>query len=284
MKKILIIIILGILAPFVSARAFSLSPLRYVFAVEPGQVLEMAVALNNYESEAVILEPAIVGIKADTNSRPVFDDTAPAVDWVKPDWNFVDLKEGDGKKVKFIIAVPVGVYPGDYYLGVGARVAADSQAAVNIGQQLLTVVNLKVAGEVREDLVVKKFVSAAPFYDKNKKFNLEIDNIGNVEVPLSAILVINDWRGRLVAEKEVNIGNKILPAAIRIAEFQFAAKESSFWPSRYRANLVINYGLTKQKITAVENFWYVPVWIIGVLAGVIIMVGLAVVWRKNKDI
>src|SRR3989339_395434 len=287
MKKIFLIILLGILAPTLGARAFSLSPLKYIFSVERGESTVITVTLNNYESGVIALEPAVVGMKTDKAGRPVYDSTAEVIGWVKSDWNFINLKEGQGQKVHFLVTVPAGAYPGDYYLGVGAKRVA-GVGAVSIGEQLLTVVNLKVAGTAREDLVVKKFEVSGKFFEKNKKFNLEIENKGNVEMPISAVLKISDWRGQIILEQPVAVGNKILPLASRVASTDFViarseATRQSIVPGLYQVDLTVDYGLTKQKITAVENFWYVPTWTLGVLVGVIILVGLIIFIKNRKN-
>ena len=284
MKKFLIIILLGILAPTLSARAFSLSPLKYIFSVDAGETVSADLILNNYESSGVDLEPVVVGMKADENGRPIFDNSAEVVAWAKPDWNFYTLKEGVEKKVKFFITVPIGTYPGDYYLGVGARRAADNKNAVSIGAQVLTVVNLKVAGQAREDLSVNKFDNVSSFYNKDKKLVWEIKNNGNVEMPISAVLKIYDWRGRLVNENATNVGNKILPLASRVGEADFSPEAGKFfWPGRYQANLTVDYGLTKQQITTVKYFWYLPGWIWFVKGAVIVLIIIGIfIVRKNK--
>lgn len=282
MKKFLAIILLGILTPFAFARAFSLSPLKYVFAMERGETAEIVITLNNYESEAVALEPAVVGIKTDSQGRLVYDDAVEAINWVKSDWNFINLKEGGVKKVKFLATIPTGVYPGDYYLGVGAKRVTGAGAAVSIGEQLLTLVNLKVAGQAREDLTMDKFEIVGKIFDKNKKFNLEIENHGNVEMPVSAVLKIKNWRGTTVAEQPVNVGNKILPAAIRIGTADLIMGRG-FLPGPYEADLFINYGLTKQRMTTVEKFWYVPVWTIALVGVLLTMVLSLVFFKKNRS-
>lgn len=258
MKKIFFLSLLFLLIP-VSTRAFSLSPTKIDLTIDPGEKQILEIKIKNAEQQPVGLRPVVMGAEQNTSGAIVFvSGKSEAESWAMTKTaNFV-LQPGQEQIIQFLIDVPSGSYPGSYYLGLGVSQENVSGGNVNMSGRLLSVVNIKVSGTASETLVLNGWSSAEKiWFSPDWKLNAEVENKGNVELPLKGSIEVYSLFGRKLMEKDLPMGNKIIPGTKRFFVWDASlSKVDIFKPGIFRANLVLQYGLTGQKITTSTTFWY----------------------------
>ena len=284
LSALLVFLVLVIPAPVF---AFSISPLKYIFTLERGQDRRVQIKFYNKEKEAILIESKYVFVRAGIDGLPIYDSEAKELAWVQPEWDGFILESGQSKEVNYKITVPAEVYPGDYYFGLGGTEVSGYSSQISIGRQLLSLVNIKVAGIAVETLRPIKWESEKRyFFSRNQgwNFNLELESEANVEMPLDAELVVRDRSQNVVFREPVMIGKTILPASKKNTIVRSSANNAISFPGLYQADLILNFGLTKQKALLVDNFWFIPSWLI-VIFGIVLVLSLLVfllVWKKNR--
>lgn len=258
MKKYFLLSLLFLLSP-VGASAFTLSPTKIDLTIDAGSVQIVEVDIKNDESGVLGFKPVVMGVEQTEQGNPKFVTGASEVEsWAIVKAEDFTLAPGQEKKVQFSIDVPSGSYPGSYYLGLGAQQINGQNGEVSLSGRLLTLVNIKVAGVANEELRSDKWQSTKKVWlSPNWNFVSLVTNKGNVELPLKGELVIYNFFGRQIASKELLLGNEIIPGTLRSFDINFSLPSKYvFLPGRYQAGLVLNYGLTNQKIILSTDLWY----------------------------
>lgn len=258
MKKIIFLALFFLLVPF-KTQAFSLSPTKIDLTIDAGEKQILEIKIKNNEKESAIFHPVVMGAEQTEFGTLVFvSGKSETESWATTKVSNFILQPGQEQTVQFLVDVPDGSYPGSYYLGLGASQESTSRSEVNLSGRLFTVVNIKVSGTANEELVLNNWKSTKMFwFSPEWKFNAEVENKGNVELPLKGSVVVYSLFGKKLIEKDLPTGNKIIPGTKRF--FVWDAKLSKvdiFKPGIFRANLMLQYGLTGQKITASTTLWY----------------------------
>lgn len=258
MKKIIFLALFFLLVPF-KTQAFSLSPTKIDLTIDAGEKQILEIKIKNNEKESAIFHPVVMGAEQTEFGTLVFvSGKSETESWATTKVSNFILQPGQEQTVQFLVDVPDGSYPGSYYLGLGASQESTSRSEVNLSGRLFTVVNIKVSGTANEELVLNNWKSTKMFwFSPEWKFNAEVENKGNVELPLKGSVVVYSLFGKKLVEKDLPMGNKIIPGTKRF--FVWDAKLSKvdiFKPGIFRANLMLQYGLTGQKITASTTLWY----------------------------
>lgn len=258
MKKIFFLTLFFLLVPF-KTQAFSLSPTKIDLTIDAGEKQILEIKIKNTEAGPVGLRPVVMGVEQNTSGATIFVSGKSEIEsWaVTKNTNFV-LQPGQEQMVQFLIDVPDGSYPGSYYLGLGVGQDSVSESNVNLSGRLLAVVNIKVSGTANEELVLNNWKSTKMFwFSPEWKFGAEVENKGNVELPLKGSVVVYSLFGKKLIEKDLPMGNKIIPGTKRFFVWDASlSKVDIFKPGIFRANLTLQYGLTGQKITTSTTFWY----------------------------
>jgi len=243
----------------IAVNAFSLSPAKIVLSVDPDDKQVFEIKIKNNENLSVTFKPVVVGVEQNQSGAPVFvSGLTPTESWISFDVKSFVLDPGQEKKIIFTLDVPDNTYPGSYYLGLGAEKISGGKENVNLSSRVLSLVNIKVAGIVNEELKLEKWESINDVWFNSKwKFDLVFKNTGSVELPVSAKMILRNFRGREILEENIATNIKIIPGTTRNIEHVFVLpKKFTFLPGIYQADLVLDYGLTKQNIFSVTKFWY----------------------------
>jgi hypothetical protein len=185
------------------------------------------------------------------------------------------LLPGQEKVIRFFVNVPDASYPGSYYLGLGAEQLSEQSGDVNLPVRLLSLVNIKVAGIVNEEIKFDKWQSTKKvWFSPNWKFHSEAINQGNIELPLKGELAVYDFFGTKIASKELYLGNKLIPGTTRNFNTDFSLSGGCiFVPGIYQVDFILHYGLSNQMIVASTKLWYFypPTTLLGALVFLLIL-------------
>ncbi len=279
-KKSLVILFFlwGIFGYSFFAQAFSVSPLKYTATLAPGDNKSWEVRIKNDSTRSGIFVPVILGLRQDQLGRTVFDNNIDiAENWFEPTVNSVVLSGGETALVIFSASVPLNTPPGAHYLGLGVR----QKDGKSVSAQLVTILNLQVAGTAQENLSIENFSPVKKiFFDKKWFSEFLVRNRGNIGLDLKSnedLFYFGQYRGK----KVFSMGNALLAQSDRTANLNLSIENNFILPGFYRADIQIVYGLTHQTVNASVNFWYLPVWFI---VGLFILLLLFFVIKKKKNV
>lgn len=285
-KKIFFLIILSSLLLGSTTNSFTLSPTKYLITVAPGssQTAEVTITNDNIKEETYGL--SVVKVEQDDNGRSMISLTKDYIPllWVKPEMSDINLLPGESEKIKYIIDIPQGAEAGSYYLGLAVYPLVSGNGNVGVNAQLVTVVYLKVAGIVNEALNVSRWQSSKVNFTKNIKFNLTLENSGNMEVDMDAAVSLKSFSGREVESEKKSLGTQLLAGEKREAVISLPSS-LKILPGIYHADLNIIYGQTKQIVTSSYTFWYLPWWSLVIILILIFSIGWFVLkkfFKKQK--
>jgi hypothetical protein len=241
------------------ASAFSLSPAKVDLTIDPGDIQIVEVKIKNNDKTEKSFRPIVMGVEQTEQGTPRFVSGVSEIEsWADSKTQTFVLLPGQERNIQFSIDIPNGSYPGSYFLGLGAEQLGGQNGNVNLSGRLLSLVNIKVAGIVSEELGFDKWQSVKKiWFSPDWKFVSTMINKGNVELPLRGELVIYDFRGRKIAGQELYLGNKLIPGTARDLDFSFSLPgKYLFVPGIYQTDLVLHYGMTNQKMVLSTKLWY----------------------------
>ena len=98
----------------------------------------------------------------------------------------------------------------------------------------------------------------------------QLKNDGSIHMTPKGKIILENWRGKIIAEKTVNIQNrKVLPGE-KWKEKNVFDKISIWNFGPIRARLVMHFGVSDQVLEGEATFWYIPV------SGIIILAGIGI--------
>jgi len=277
-----IIIISGFLF-VLPVKALTISPAKALITTERGDKQNLSIQVYNEGAEAIVIEPVVLGYRQSRDGLPLLDqDIGPAEKWVVFSGSSFELSAGGEQSVDFEINVPEDAYPGSHYLALGVKSSAPT-GQVGVASQLACLLTLQVAGTAVEQLDINSFQSAGVVWYKDWTFQVRLKNNGNVELPLSGVIKILDKKDKIVDEQEFYFGNQLLAGAVRNLTPTWSWGEKWLWPGIYQAELVIDYGLTRQQSISNVNIVYIPVWsLIGVVFLLVVIIGLIYFLKRKR--
>lgn len=286
---IFIIFLLGIFGLTSFAKAFSISPLRYLAAIEPGGSQFFTVTVKNEQPESRNYNLLVLGAKQDEEGHTLFGPNfSEAEDWITPEKDWVTVPALQARDFKFQIQVPQNAYPGAYALGLAVQErriepasSAGRQEAIGLQGRLLTLLSLQVAGEAKEVLVANK-LEKKEYQNNQWHFALKLENAGNVDLPLQGEILIKGWRGEIKQSQPLYLGNNLLPSMSRNYQFNIA-KGDDWLPGFYRVEAQINYGRLHQTIAKTALIIYFPWWFKAILFLIILIIVSAFIIARRKN-
>jgi len=268
-KLLILIIAIGgsglILANEVLAQGtgIGITPLTFELTANPGDVLTNKLKVYNPTDTIVAIEMEVedfraIGEAGQVIVAPEEEITYSLKRWVKTEPTEFTLEPGEQKFVDFEISVPENAEPGGKYgsiLASTAGIIGGEITGAAIAQKVGALLLLTVAGEVREDLIVREF-SAPSFLEYGPvPFSIRFENTGTVHVRPRGFVTIINWWGKKVADVEFPQLN-VIPGAIRKIETKW---ENKWLLGRYTATLIGSYGTTNIPFNPpVLTFWVFP--------------------------
>ncbi len=278
---LIIIFLLGIFGLAPSAKAFSISPLRYMATIEPGGSQFLTVTVKNEQYESRNYNLLVLGAKQDEEGHTLFgSDFSEAEDWIKPEKDLVTVPAQQSRDFKFQIQIPQNAYPGAYSLGLAVQERKINPEVISLQGRLFTLLSLQVAGEAKEVLLVKK-LEKEEYQNSQWRFLLKLENAGNVDLPLRGEILVKSWRGEIKQSQLLYLGNNLLPRMSRNYEFNIE-KSDNWLPGFYRVEARINYGRLQQTVAITALIMYFPWWFKLILLLIILTVISAIIIVRRK--
>jgi hypothetical protein len=248
-------------------------------------------------------------------------ENAPQTTWsLKPFLDIpkqVKVDPGKSVIVNMEIKVPANQGAGSYYSAIQYSSSSAEGGNVNLSASGVTLAFLSVPGTVKEDMKAEKFGAyqrTAPESDKGNFLHVSVDrspeilayifkNNGNVAESPAGSIVLKDMFGNKVADiDKINPNDSIaligqsrrfeacINAIARKVDLNGSPSEvytcgkTSLKPGRYTASLSAFYGQNgneTHEITATATFWYLPLWFIAAILGVIVLIAY-IIWRIKR--
>jgi len=256
--------------------AVKVQPTTIDETVEPGQTLEGTLRVTNENGGRqtyYINTRDVVGMS--DVGRPEFADGTQTDDlsastWILPSVKEVSIDVGETAEVPYTILVPANASPGSYFAAFFVTREADiaTESGAGVGFHVASLVNLRVNGDVIEDIVFRELYTDKVFYTEPAvNLTARLENTGTVHDRPRGIISIIDMLGNEVGYVTLNDSKgAILPRTERIYETEWAAEGFTF--GKYTAIASVSFGETsKQTITREVSFWIVPVREVGYILG-----------------
>lgn len=271
---------LGLLAVLLSAaaaRAFTINPARYLVALERGDSQIVKLTVTNNEPLPLNFVFGVTGATQDSSGRPRFGQRLdPAEEWVELGERLITVAPGHSQTVAYVITAPFNAEPGaTHYLGLTVSPKTSAAGGVGVLAQAVSLVEVQVAGRAVERVETLAWRPRS-FWPKDGSWRLALAlaNQGTVSVSLTGVARLKDRSGAVLAERPLNLGNRLLPQAARELEVVIPAPLGPL-PGWYQAEADIRYGRTEQRLLARQTLWQLPGWLL--VGAVSAFGGLAVI-------
>jgi hypothetical protein len=261
--------------------AFSISPVKALFTVDPGSSQTIVVKIKNTESANLSFKLNVLGVTQDENGQPVFSQGSNSAEtWIYPENPLVKIKSGETRSVNFFIKVPNDAISGSYYLGLSVEPVLGKNTQSSLNTKLVSLLTLQVKGLVQESVEIEKWEALDTVSgNRDWNFDLNLKNNGTIEVLMQGKLAIRNWRGEEIFSQPLVLGNKLLVGSKRVLHPEIILKNDIKLPGLYSAQAKINYGRTNQTVSSIAYVWYFPLWskVVSVIAGLILL--LVIFWK-----
>ncbi len=274
---------------FAQTEGLQMRPAIIEDRVNPGQTYNFTIQVTNVsdnERTLYLLARDISGI--DDRGVPLFLEESKATayelsSWVVLPQDFVTLKPGQTANVPFVVKVPSDATPGAHFGGVFFESRPDQASTIGaaVGSRVGTIINLRIAGDVTEEMRLREFSTEKFLYDAPPvTFTANVDNLGNVLLRPQGVIEITDMFGKSAGEISMNqSGAAVFPGGSRV--YSAVWEHDGFTFGRYQALLSFVYGEdTRKTVVRTTSFWVLPLKptliILGSIFGVILLVYLAI--------
>jgi hypothetical protein len=266
----------------------SISPTLSELTLKPGQADTLDITLKNITSNDINAQASIYDFESDNNTgSPKIlgeskGDNPHSINKFISGLDDVPLKVGEQKKVTLPVQAPSDAVPGAYYgiiryKAVPAGDNAPAPGQVSLSASVGTIVLISVPGNVKDQVqltglhVYKGDADGTLFFDKPDKVGVEIKNLGNGFVKPFGTVEVQSMTGKKIYSYQLNNTNPratILPGSSRT--FKDAMKNVS-GPGRYTVTASVSYGTGSQVLVLKKTFWYIPLWLAGVIIGILVL-------------
>lgn len=272
-------IILALIFFIHPVRAFGISPSKILLTIDPNTSQTVVIKINNSESKDLDFKLGVLGLKQDDSGKPVLGgDLTDAENWVYPENKTISIKAGQAKIANFILNVPDKTTPGSYYVGLFAESGGE------VGARIVSLLTIQVAGVVNESILIEKWLPVKnSASNRERKFEVNLKNNGDVEVQLKSVLSVRNWKGEEIFAEPLILGNKLLAGSRRVLSTSVVLKDNIKLPGLYQSQIKINFGLSNQMTSAIAYFWFFPQWsqVFLIIFGILIF-GLVIFVIKRK--
>jgi len=295
----------------------SLSPTRTELSVLPGANDEVVINVRNVTSDDIIARPVINDFVADDvtgDPRLLLEEveeSAASIRGFLSGLEDIRLTPGESVDVTVPVNVPENAFAGGYYGAIRYQAIPVGQAEQGDGQVSLTasvasLVLIEVPGDIEQKVIVD-YVSGflddsqgSLFTKKPNFIGTAITNDGGSFVKPFGKISLSNMSGNEVFSYELNNltprGN-VLPDSTRVFKDRLLNVETKTvngeqeteeespitWPGRYTISADVSYGNGGEIFSVTSSFWYVPAWLIVLLAVlvVVLFVGGFFLYRKH---
>lgn len=301
-----------------SGSGLRISPTRTDLSLVPGDSREVTHTLTNVTQNPVTVAVVLRDFESDgvTNQPQFFADENAVSQYSLREFvtlpDGFDLEPGEETEATFSVEVPENAAPGAYFGSLEYRATPQGQQGdgqVALVASVGSLVLLEVPGNITEKIEITD-VSAylnsdnglkggTIFTKKPDVLGVTVNNLGNGFSQPFGIVSVSDWRGNQVFNYELNDGpprQNVLPNSTRRFEEPFKNIEISTvngqevttesspitWPGRYTIEGNISHGSSGALFNVQGTFWYLPVWFIASVLGLLVLIGLLAWYMYRK--
>ena len=264
----------------------SISPPSYELSANPGDQITNTIRVDNPVDQAlnITVSPrnfTALGEEGQVNLTEE-DSTYSLAKWITISPASAIVGARQSQEFTYTIKVPANAEPGGRFGSLVFKTDAkpiQGQSGVAVGQEVGSLLFLKIAGAVQEKVSIADFkpVNAVNEY-KPVAFDVRVKNGGNVHLRPSGTITITNIFGKKVATIPIDSRN-VLPDAVRKMDARWGGSKFIF--GRYTATASVVYGDSKEIVTATTTFWGLPYTIMLIALGVLVLLG-TVVFRARK--
>lgn len=284
-----------------SPNGFTISPVITEVTINKGQTYTVPITIENPTSVATNAIPIVNDFVASSNETGepsiIINNNAslptnnfiPLVDKI-PD---IPLGPNAQTTIDVNISVPANANPGGYYGAIRFAPTQQSGQQSNVGltASVGTLFLITVPGNLIQKLTLVQLSAANSSgttggYFTGGKISLvtRLQNVGNIHVQPFGTLQVKNMFGKVVATVQVNNqqprGN-VLPNSIR--RFTNSLPNNIRLLGHYTIVASIGYGTGGGNlIVAQAGFWYLPIWLLIILAILVVIIVALIYWASLK--
>jgi hypothetical protein len=201
---------------------------------------------------------------------------------------YIELKPKQRIPVKFSVAVPPGVTPGDHNVIIFFESFEPPKpgqgAQSNISGRLGARVTLRVAGDLVRKLEVRPFNVPQYVIGGSVPFNFVVRNLGNVDQRVGARVLLLDRNDNEIQRKTAIDGLTVFAGSNLEASGTLLAEKMPFGQFKVRLDVspVGDDGKAtsggSDTITESRTVWLIPFWLLAVVAALLLVIVVRVIW------
>ncbi|HMT19263.1 MAG TPA: hypothetical protein PKD20_02180 [Candidatus Saccharibacteria bacterium] len=283
------------------SNGLSITPTRFEFTIERGKSDLASIQIKNVTDQPILAKAFINDFEADGNTgnpKLIIDDSRERSSSSIKDFVLgledVEVPGGETKVVNLPIQIPENAAPSAYYGAIRFQSAKPNSDEITSPQVALNasvaaLVLIEVPGDITEKVEISSIGAylddkkGTIFTKKPMKVGIEVNNLGNgFSKPFGKVSVSGPWGKGEVLSYELNNtdprGN-VLPNSKRLFLNDLSGVSL---PGRYTITANISHGRGGQVLTATTSFWFIPSWLIIVLAVLLLALVIAAVYVYRK--
>lgn len=259
----------------------SVSPPVFELSANPGESINNKIRVTNLSDSPKVIFVDKRNFTAlgeeggvDLTEEGEEDSSYSLASWISVNQESATIPSRGSVVFDFTIAVPANAEPGGHFGSLIFKTEpnpVEGQSGAAIGQEIGSLLLVKVAGDIKEEASVASFKASKNVYESGTPTLVtRVKNTGNVHFKPRGKITINNMFGREVATLQLEERN-VLPSAIRRLETEW--EDSGFRLGRYNANLSMVYGADDTILNASTGFYILPYKPILAVLAVLILVG-----------
>ena len=283
---VLSLLFVGFLPRVAKADTITIIPPKFELIGNPGDTVTDKIKVRNDSVGDVSYQISIEDFRAEGDDGSIdlveqgsAQDNFSLARWITVDQSKFTVPNGKEVVISFTIRIPKSGEPGGHYASILIkRAGVAAPGATSVESRVGSLVLLRVTGATTENASLTSFTTANAFQQYGPMdFHINVKNEGNVHVAPTGTIVITNIFGRKVKEIPVN-ATTVLPDSTRTIK---ASWDQRNLIGRYTASLVLTYGQTKQTVSSSTTFIVFPFYLMGVIAGIIILLYFMIAKRKS---
>ena len=252
----------------------------------PGETIQATVRVRNSSNQALTIQSSFADfILSDDGKTPIPLDEDVSARWSMEKWVTISpqrqiVPAHQSAVVNVVINVPKDAVSGGHYGMVVHQPVNNinlptSKSAIN--QQVGSLIYLMVEGPINEEAFIRElnfpqFTEYGPV-----EFSFLVENVSDIHIRPQIGVEIYNWLGQKVDTVSVEAQN-VFPFTPR----RFEGQWNRIWGiGRYRARVVMTYGLEKKVALAQTSFWLLPIKIIiAAILALMALIGILIAIRR----
>jgi hypothetical protein len=201
---------------------------------------------------------------------------------------YLELEPGERIPIRFEFMPPAGSAPGDHNVVIFFEMFEFQDAASGSGAQISgrlgSRVALRVTGQIAEKVTVRPF-TVPPFrIGRDVPFQLTINNAGNINERVQAVVIMFDRDDAQVAESVLATDTAIYADSGQQFTGEVIAPGVAFGPHTLEVRVAyIGEGTQlPTEVTEQRTVWLIPLWAVVLVAFVIIYGAGYLIWRAIR--